>query len=311
MIRYALLSCLSLLAVTLLAQSDNLAPTDQDTTLLWAISGNGLEATSYLFGTIHMIPEEAYFLPSTVSRALKESERVAFEIDPRDMQDPTMLFSMMSRIQMPDGKRLRDLIEPEEFEVVKAYFDSTGMPLAIFENWKPMFLATMVGQDLEDLGGMMEGIGGMRSYEFELTKMAESDKKEIFGLETIDFQLSVFDSIPYEFQAQMLLDAVEADMAGTNEDDQFGQMVEMYRRQAIAEMVSMIQEEAGAEDEANFEEFLLTRRNAAWIPIMAESMAGGPVFFAVGAGHLAGEQGVIKLLREAGYTVEGVYEKAE
>ncbi|MEM7573551.1 MAG: TraB/GumN family protein [Bacteroidota bacterium] len=287
------------------------APTETDTTLLWAISGNGLAATSYLFGTIHMIPEEDFFMPATVETALAATDKVAFEIDMAEMQDPSIMLTMMSRIQMPNGKKLSDLIEPEEYTIVQAYFDSTGMPLAFFENWKPMFLATMVGQDLEDLGGMMDGIGGMRSYEFELTEMAESAKKEIFGLETIDFQLSVFDSIPYDFQANMLLEAIEADMAGNTEDDQFGEMVEMYRRQAISEMVSMIQEEAGADDEANFEEFLLTRRNAAWIPLMAESMTEGPVFFAVGAGHLAGEKGVIKLLREAGYSVEGVYAKAD
>lgn len=313
MFRYAITGCLALFSIVLFAQPVNLAPTDQDTTLLWAISGNGLEETSYLFGTIHMIPKEDYFLPKTVERALSESDRVAFEIDMEEMQDPTVIFSMMGRLKMQDGKRLRDLIEPEEFEMVEDYFDENGLPLAMFESWKPMFLASMVGQDMEDmgLGGLMEGEGDMKSYEFELSELAEKGEKETFGLETIDFQLSVFDSIPYEAQAQMLLEAIDADVNGAEGDDQFSQMVEMYRRQAISEMVAMIQGEAEEADAYNFEEFLLTRRNKAWIPLMAEAMVGSPVFFAVGAGHLAGENGVIKLLREAGFTVEGVYEKAE
>ncbi|MEM6395362.1 MAG: TraB/GumN family protein [Bacteroidota bacterium] len=291
------------------------APTDQDTTLLWAISGNDLVETSYLFGTIHLIPAEDFFMPNTVSVALNKAKRVAFEIDTKEMQDPTLFFSIFNKLQMPDKLRFRDLVDSVDYHLVKTYFDSTGIPFAMFENWKPLFLSAMVGQDMEDMGNM--GFGGLmggeegdiRSYEIELTEIAEAGEKDIFGLETLDFQLTVFDSIPYEAQAKMLVAAVESDMnGGLDADNEFDRMVELYKRQAISEMVDMVQESAEDTDDTNFEEFLLTRRNQAWIPLMAEAMSGGSVFFAVGAAHLGGENGVIKLLRDAGYEVEGVYE---
>lgn len=291
------------------------APTAQDTTLLWAISGNDLAETSYLFGTIHLIPADDFFMPKTVSMAINEAKRVAFEIDMKEMEGPTLFFSIFNKLQMPDNLKFRDLVSSDDYDLVKTYFDSTGVPFAMFENWKPLFLSAMVGQDMEDMGNM--GFGGMmgsedgdiRSYEIELTEIAEAGEKEIFGLETLDFQLTVFDSIPYEAQANMLVAAVEADM-GSDPDagNEFDRMVELYKRQAISEMIDMVQESAEDTEDTNFEEFLLTRRNQAWIPLMAEAMSGGSVFFAVGAAHLAGENGVIKLLRDAGYEVEGVYE---
>ncbi|MEM8585168.1 MAG: TraB/GumN family protein [Bacteroidota bacterium] len=291
------------------------APTDRDTTLLWSISGNDLTETSYLFGTIHMIPAEDFFMPKSVSVALAGSERVAFEVDMKEMQDPSLMFTIMGRLQMANGVKFKDLVEDDDYQLVKTYFDSTGVPFAMFEGWKPMFLSAMVGQDMEDMGGM--GFGGLmggdegdlRSYEIELTELADKGEKEIFGLETLEFQLAVFDSIPYEAQASMLVDAVKSDLSAEEDaDNEFDKMVDMYRRQAISEMVDMISESAGEEGDSNFEEFLLVRRNRAWIPLMAEAMSGGSVFFAVGAAHLGGEDGVIKLLRDAGYQVEGVYE---
>ncbi|MEL7377875.1 MAG: TraB/GumN family protein [Bacteroidota bacterium] len=308
---YTLLSAVFGLTISVSAQ----APTDQDTTLLWAISGNDLEETSYLFGTIHLIPEEDFFMPKTVTTAFQSSERVAFEIDMKEMEDPSLLFSIMGRLQMSDGVKIKDLIEDDEYQMVKSYFDSAGIPFAMFENWKPMFLSAMVGQDMDDMGfgGLMGGgddeESSIRSYELELSELAEKGEKEVFGLETMDFQLNVFDSIPYEAQAQMLVEAVENDLSGgPTADNDFDRMVDMYKRQAISEMVEMIRESAGEGGDSNFEEFLLVRRNRAWIPLMAEAMSGGSVFFAVGAAHLGGEDGVIKLLRDAGYQVEGVYE---
>lgn len=306
---YALLLVSFALSSVVSAQpAKALAPTTSDTSLLWRISGNGLESDSYLFGTIHMIPAEDYFLPQTVMDALAGSSNVAFEIDPRDMENPAMLMSIMGRINMRNDTSLNDLLTEEEYTVVTNYFEKAGLPMMIFKRMKPLFLSAMVGQDMGDLmgGGGLSGNGGIKSYEMELTRIAEAGKKEISGLETMEFQLGLFDSIPYGAQAKMLLEAVKADSEGSEGDDQYAQMIKMYKRQAIVEMATMIQDESS--DVSHFEELLLTRRNLSWIDPMGELMRKQPSFFAVGAGHLAGDQGVITLLREAGYTVQAVYE---
>ena len=82
--------------------------------------------------------------------------------------------------------------------------------------------------------------------------------------------------------------------------DQFDEMVKLYKAQDIEAMQSMMDAE---ESLSEYGDLLLVQRNHNWIPVMAGMMAEQPTFFAVGAGHLGGEEGVVALLREAGYTL--------
>ena len=285
------------------------APTDADRALLWQISGNGLASSSYLFGTIHIIPEDDYFLPDGLMKAVNDADRMIFEIDMKNMQDPSVMMGLFSKINMNDGLGLKDLLAQPQYDSVATYFTDQGLPFMLFERMKPMFLSTMVGQDL-DMNALQNGGGmtmsGMKSYEMELTEIAQSTDKDITGLETMEFQLSMFDSIPYEAQANMLMDAVRQDLASEDGDlpNEMEAMVKMYTDQRIAAMADMMTDYGGTE--SRFQELLLTRRNRAWIPKMETMMKGAttPLLFAVGAGHLGGEDGVIALLRRAGYTVE-------
>jgi uncharacterized protein YbaP (TraB family) len=103
----------------------------------------------------------------------------------------------------------------------------------------------------------------------------------------------------------MLYEAIIAEKTGGAAS--FAEMVDLYKAQDIEAMVSMMSDEAGAAGGlAGYEDILLHQRNASWIAPMQELMDEGPVFFAVGAGHLGGPRGVIALLRTAGYTVEAV-----
>ncbi len=294
-------------APTPVAQSSGLAPTAKDTALLWQISGPGIAEPSYLFGTIHLIPEEDYFMPAPVMRALNDASEVVFEIDPRTMQDPTVIMGLMDRLMMSGDTSLEDLLSAEDYATVEGYFNAAGMPFMIFKNMKPAFLSAMVGQDMSAMaaGG---GMSGVKSYEFELTRVAEQAGKTIGGLETMEFQLGLFDAIPYQDQARMLLEAVEMDLNAEEGGNQMDAIVDMYKRKAISEMATMISTESAGT--ANFEEMLLTRRNENWAPrikTMISRKENTPLLFAVGAGHLAGEKGVIALLRGSGLTVTPVY----
>lgn len=296
---------------------NRLAPTAADTTLLWSITARGVAEPSYLFGTIHLIADEDYFLPNRVVAALNDSKRVVFEIDPDEMKNPAMMMRLLGRINMRNDTTLADLLPPEQFAEVEAYFHDRELPFFLLKNMKPLFLSAMVGQDADVFGGMGGptpggGIGtpGMKSYELELSELAAAAGKETDGLESIDFQLSLFDSIPYSAQAAMLYDAVRADSAGKDSEagNQPDAMVAVYRRQAVAELADLITSEA--EGVARFEELLLTKRNENWVPVIkaaTEAGATGSSFYAVGAGHLGGENGVIALLRAAGLKVEPVY----
>lgn len=292
------------------AAASEYAPTADDKYLLWEISGKEISEPSYLFGTIHLIPEADYLLGEEVKAAFADCRRVTFEIDTEDMMNPAAMMSMMSQMYMDDDKTVADLMSEEDYALVDAHFAEMGLPMAFLGRMKPMFLSVMVGQDLEGMKPGAEGsmgmMGeGMKSYELELTEHAKEAEMPISGLETVEFQMSLFNVIPYEAQAEMLLDAVKtANEGGKEGEAMLDQMVELYKAQDIVAMVNMMDdEEAGI---GEFEDLLLLQRNRNWIPIMEKMAAEEPVFFAVGAGHLAGEEGVIALMRKAGYKVQPV-----
>lgn len=274
--------------------------------LLWEISGKDLSKPSYLFGTIHIIKREDYFFTPTMENALKNTDGIAFEIDMEDMSDFTKIMGMMSSMYMKDNKTLKDLLSDEEYGKVNDHFQKMGLPLAFLERIKPMFLSMMAGGGEDMMGFSLNGdSSSMVSYEMQLMDMAKKEEKEIAGLETMEFQMSLFDSIPYDAQAKMLLASIESekDEEGSNQLDQ---MVLLYKTQDIQGMHNMMGDDPDAL--GGYEELLLQKRNRNWIPIMSDMMTRKPVFFAVGAGHLGGEEGVISLLRQAGYNVKAVLE---
>lgn len=292
------------------AAAQKYGPTAQDTFLLWSINGPGVANESYLFGTIHIIPEEDYFLPKGLVTSLNDADEVIFEIDPRQMSDPGMLMGLLTKINMRGDTTLEDLLPKDQYDEVEAYFSEMGMPFFLFKRMKPLFLSAMVGQDMEALqngGGL--GTGSTKSYELELTQLAEAGDKGIGGLETMEFQLGLFDVIPYSAQAKMLYQSIVSDQGDAADSgmSEMDKVVGLYKRKAIAEMADSFTKEGSGI--AEFEELLLTKRNENWVPqILAKIKAAGAQtkLFAVGAGHLGGEKGVISLLRQEGYTIEPV-----
>jgi uncharacterized protein len=278
---------------------DQIVPTEKN--LLWKISGMGLKKPSHLFGTIHMIPKEDFTLTPRVKDALEDAKRVAFEIDMKDMTNIFAQFSMLTKAMMRDGKKLRDLLSAEDYALVKQKMTDKGLPLNMFERVKPMFLSMALSN--EDGGDPTKG-GAVTSVEMELYKVARSRQMESAGLETMGYQMGLFDQIPYDVQAKMLVESLRStDTDAQGGEDDFTKMVKLYLAQDIAAMQALIATEQGMKE---YEDILLNQRNRNWIPVMGQLMQQKPTFFAVGAGHLGGSEGVVALLRRAGYKVEAV-----
>ena len=132
--------------------------------------------------------------------------------------------------------------------------------------------------------------------------MAKERKKEIRGLEKIEDQMGVFDKIPDSVEAQMLLEMIR-DMPEQRKE--FAEMVESYKKEDLSKLGDQI---SSSEEWKGYEDIMLVNRNKNWIPVMTAAMKEGPELFAVGAGHLPGSDGIINLLRKAGYKVEPVHQ---
>ncbi|MBK8701028.1 MAG: TraB/GumN family protein [Saprospiraceae bacterium] len=263
-----------------------------DKALLWEITGTGIKKPSYLYGTIHMIPATDYFLPKGTLNAIEQSDEMFFEIDMKDMNDVSALFGMMNKIFMKDGITLKTLLNEADYQLVSNQFSKLGLPMFMLERVKPMFLSAFA---MGDLNPTSLQDGTIKSYEMEFYEISKDRKIPTQGLETIDFQISVFDSIPYADQAKMLVESLKA--SNTN-DGEFQEMVRLYKSQDIEAMVATMGEEGS--ELGGYEDLLLTGRNKNWVPLIVDQVKKKPTFFAVGAGHLGGPNGVIQLLKAKG-----------
>jgi len=258
---------------------------------LWKISGNGLEKPSYLFGTIHITCDAT--IDKDVKTALDETSQVVLELD---MDDPSLQSKMMKGMYMKDGKTLKDLVSEEDFNAIDSLFTSqVGMSINMMQNIKPFFLISMLYPKMIDCS--------MESFELELMKVTKEQKEELYGLETLEEQMNVFDDIPYEDQVLDLIRMAKDNLASDKEN--FTRLLEVYKSEDITAMLDMMNDE-NSQMTAKHQDVLLKNRNINWIPRIKEYAKKQPTFFGVGAGHLAGEYGVIKLLRKAGFTVTAV-----
>ena len=266
-----------------------------DNTLLWKISGNGLQAPSYLFGTFHLLCKEDIHFSDALKHAVISSNEVYLELD---LDDPETLMGALTLMNMKGGKKLKDLYTVEQYKRVSDFFkDSLKTPIGLFQQMKPEFLAAL-------LYPKMMPCNTTASIEESIMQLAKANGKEIKGLETMAFQASVFDSIPYAKQAEELLQSIDSmDIS----KKYFGLMLTAYKEQRLDKIENIINDpEFGSTEN---QDILLDDRNKNWVKQLKEIMKKGSVFTAVGAGHLVGKAGLISLLRAEGYTVEGVANK--
>jgi uncharacterized protein YbaP (TraB family) len=132
-------------------------------------------------------------------------------------------------------------------------------------------------------------------------ELAGKQQSEVIGLETVEEQMALFDSIPYKDQAKMIMDMINNLPAARKE---FKDLVNLYKSEKINELYTMTTNSNF--DLSGSEELLLQDRNKKWIARIKSEIAEKPTFFAVGAAHLGGESGVIALLRKAGYKARPV-----
>ena len=134
-----------------------------------------------------------------------------------------------------------------------------------------------------------------------IMKEASLRDKQIFGLETVQFQASLFDSIPYEKQAKELINYIDSI---DSYEQSTKKMVEVYRKQNLDQLDSLVRKSDPGMNQ--YMDLLLYGRNRRWVRQMPTAMREGTILFAVGAGHLAGDQGVISLLRKEGYVLKPI-----
>ncbi|GGH70744.1 hypothetical protein HNQ91_003081 [Filimonas zeae] len=267
-----------------------LAQKPTEKTLLWKISGKGIHSASYLYGTHHLVCQDQLKIDSAIKKAFRSTQQLYLELD---MDDPTMALEALKYMPMKNKQSLSDFLSPKDYDSVATLFQKrTGIPMLLFKSSKPILLASML------YPAMMQC--KPEGWETVFMMMAKELNMPVNGLETIAFQMSIFDSIPYKAQAESLKEMLYNfdSLQRTNT-----KLVNMYQNKDLDKLQQEVVED---KDLGKYAPVLLYNRNANWVPKIAAQAKQQPTFFAVGAGHLGGNKGVIALLRKQGYTVTPV-----
>jgi len=280
--------------------------------LLYRISGNGLKSPSYIIGTHHLAKVEFVDKIAGVEDALKATEQVYGELGWDELTNPDSIRMLQESMLLPDGQTLKTVLSQEQFDKLDAHLTRMmGVGLS-----NPQVMAQMgrlspaaIVVQLQMLSYLQKHAGEFNpasTFDQYFQTRAKTDNKFFGGLETVSFQARVlFGSTPMKRQIEQMMCLIDnhefsAEMMDKMSEAFYAQDIEALKKAMDAKIGNTC--DSTPEEEA----LLIDNRNAEWLKKMPGIMSAKPTFFAVGAGHLPGSKGVLQLLRNAGYTVEGV-----
>jgi uncharacterized protein YbaP (TraB family) len=275
----ALLTCINALK----AQSDD--------GMLWRISGNGLKAPSYVFGTIHIYCNHEQIGKPSIKSAIDSSDMVAMELDLNDLNTLLAIYKSFSK---QTGKSLKAMLKPAEYLLVDSVCMAlTGSSVVDFDSKTPLtVMSFMIASE------KISGCPGALPVDKTIADMAKSAGKRSYGLESYNFQDSLLNTIPDTTQLRWLVDFCK-DVPKTIAE--INSMIKAYDAGQASKLYDIMLETSP--EMTLFSELLLVQRNINWVIFLEDNMKKNRIFMAVGAGHLGGKTGLINILRETGYTV--------
>jgi len=260
----------------------------QKNALLWEVKSKDGKNVSYLYGTMHLMDADLFYFPKKLEKLILKSEVLCMEIASINPNlSPDALF-------MKD-KTLTDIFSQSQLDSIytwanKALLMNKEQFLGNFNSAKPFMLMQFIMQASLPTD--------TKSYEREFEAIAGEKNLQMKGLETVDEQLSLFDGFSTVEQVEMVMSSLR-DEAQSKES--FAKMQQLYLSQNLDELYDFMKKESDSPIASS--RAFLEDRNQRWIPKMTELMQEKSVFFAVGAAHLAGPEGVIELLIKKGYTL--------
>jgi len=269
------------------------AATDKNYGLLWEVSKAGAEP-AYLFGTIHSEDPDVLQLAQPVQQAFTDSHTVVLEML---LDVDATRYSSTAMLQM-EGRSLSGMIGQPLFRQVATAMRSRGITTTVLERMQPWAAAVVLSMPAPETGQVLDAM---------LYQQALQQGKDVYGLETVQEQLAVFEVLSAADQVTLLKDTV----ANFSEiDAMHAKLLTAYKQRDLNALmaISDASMQQGDQRLANeFQQRLVVDRNHRMVQRMQQYLQQGRAFVAVGALHLPGEEGLLNLLEQQGYTVRRVY----
>ncbi len=257
-------------------------------TLLWKIVNRETQVESYIYGTVHLRDERVYFLLDKIKELIEKSDVFIAEYNLDDAGNP----EVMNMLQLPDGRHLNDLISEKKYtKLHKQILKSFGIDLDRIGYFKPMVVENMLTEMIFDT-----------DYEFPmdviLWNYAKNLDKEMLGAESTDGQIEIMRKLPLDNQVKSLL-SIGRNPAKFRK--KIKKVVAYYQEQNIKELHRKTLKSLG-----KLKKILVYERNVRIVNTIDHYAKEKKVFAAIGAGHLFGEKGILRLIKQKGYKVKPV-----
>ena len=269
--------------------------------LLWKVSGNGLERPSYILGSYHLAPASMLDEIPGMDQAFEGCDVVVGELKKEDMMNPNGLMGLASMMMAPADSTLDKLYTPEQYKVIEQVFNkycgTMGLSLGMMSRLKPEAINLLI---------TLMRVGSMEMSNTDLIDIGAQERgsqlgRATMGFETLEEQAKLLFSDPIADQAKSLLKACEEDDV---QDEQAQALKDAYMSQDMNRMEALFTEAAEDGWDEDKMDSMVTRRNRNWVGKLVMMMPEQACLVCVGAAHLFGNQGVLQLLRNEGYTVE-------
>jgi uncharacterized protein YbaP (TraB family) len=260
---------------------------------VWKISKGG--NVLFLGGSIHLLRAQDFPLPKEFDIAFAQSAILALEADVEQAATPEAAAFMLAQMMLPQGKTLESVLAPDVYDLLRAKYEAFGIPIETFSQMKPTMVVTMLEMlQIQESGFIEQGV------DMHYLAKAKEEGKALDFLETVEEQLALFAGMGEGYED----DFVRYSIADSENSEKFlVTIVSEWKEGKAAFTESMLAEMQ--EDWPMVYQPLIAKRNAAWLPRIEAYLTGKPVeFVIVGLAHLHGNQGLLRLLADSGYTVE-------
>lgn len=267
------------------SQAQEIPPLENS--VLWKIERSDLKVPSYLLGTLHFMCEEDFSISKKVQRTLKHIDALVLEVN---LSDPQEMNEMMQAMKNP--KKISEQLSDWELQQIDSLSQKElGMPIINFDDYGLSIFNSL-------LMSKMLPCTSIKYLENELTKLAVSNNKSVYGIEKVQEQMEYIEKAypaDYAFEQIMLFESYKKD---------FNNSIESYKKEELNQAVNLLRKKSYMNENAI--KYLLSVRNNNWIDRMPEMMEKESNLFAFGAAHLTNDNGIIHLLRQKGYTITPV-----
>jgi|TARA_B110000438_G_scaffold1442_1_gene1406 uncharacterized protein YbaP (TraB family) len=260
---------------------------------VWQIT-SGLNSV-YLGGTVHLLRPSDYPLPEEYEQAYQNSSQIYFETDLSAMSDLSVQTQMLQQLTYQDGRSLKGVLSNEAYAALSDYIEEAGVPLMMMEKFKPGMVVSMLQvMEFQRIGFTPEGVDAY------FNTRAISDSKSIGQLETVMEQIGFLASMGEGNESEFILLSLR-DLEETA--DLMDGMIAAWRLGNNSELADLFINEMKNEAPELYNS-LLRQRNLNWIPQIDQMLKDNDTeFVLVGAAHLVGDEGLLKLLELKGYQV--------